>query len=143
MAFMPELVQDTPLVFVADDDRLILELIETRLRLAGYATAHAREGWEAVHRIHELRPRAIILDVNMPGLDGFEVLKTLRSGARPVTAPVMMLTARNAEADIRTAIKLGARDFMTKPFEDGLLLARVARLLKPPRAAPPARTLEI
>lgn len=125
-----------PLILVADDDASIVELLETRLRIAGYATVHARDGWEAVHRAIEARPRAMLLDINMPGLDGFQVLETLREGARPLDAATMMLTARHSQTDVTRAVSLGVRDFMSKPFEDRVLLARVARLMTPlrPRA---------
>lgn len=121
---------DAPLVFVAEDDPLMLELITTRLKLANFWTAHARSGWEAYERILELRPKAILLDVNLPGLDGFEVLRRLRAQLGTRTPPVMMLTARNAEADLRNALGLGAKDYLTKPFEDANLLRRVARLVR-------------
>lgn len=127
---------DAPLIFVAEDDALMLDLITTRLKLAGYWTAHAREGWEAVHRIHELKPRAVLLDVNLPGLDGFQILKQLREATVPVLAPVMMLTARNSQTDLQQALKLGAKDYLTKPFEDANLLRRVARLVRPRPTAP-------
>lgn len=130
-----------PLIFVADDDRMILELIETRLQLAGYPTAHGRSGWEAIKGIAEVRPAGVILDVNMPGLDGFQVLKQMKESPLLAQIPVMMLTARNAPGDVKAAIALGARDFLAKPFDDAQLLARVGRLLRRPRrlaAAAPA-----
>ncbi|MDQ0464629.1 two-component system OmpR family response regulator [Caulobacter ginsengisoli] len=133
---MRQLEARKQLIFVADDDRMILDLIVTRLQLAGYLTAHARSGYEAIHGIAEIRPAGVILDVNMPGLDGFSVLKQLKQTPQTASIPVMMLTARNAPDDVQKAIGLGARDFLAKPFSDTQLLSRVARLVRPVRPRP-------
>lgn len=122
-------------VFVAEDDRGVLDLVVTRLTLAGYDTAYGRDGWEAVAGIQQIRPAAIVLDINMPNLDGFGVLEVLRKKTELATIPVMVLTARNAPDDVQRALALGARDFLAKPFDDAQLLARVARLLRPRRQA--------
>ena len=116
-------------IFIAEDDRNLLELLTTRLSLAGYDTVFGRDGWEALEGIHACRPAAILLDVNMPRLDGFGVLRHLKKSASVAHIPVMMLTARNAPEDIKEAVTLGARDYLTKPFSDALLISRVARLL--------------
>jgi DNA-binding response OmpR family regulator len=125
-------------VFIAEDDRNLLELLTTRLSLAGYETSFGRDGWEALDGIHSTRPVAIVLDVNMPRLDGFGVLRHLRKSPAVANIPVMMLTARNAPGDIKEALVLGARDYLAKPFNDAMLLARVARLLRSRPAAPAA-----
>lgn len=122
-------------VLVVDDDPMMVELISTRLDLAGYHVAHARSGYEGLSRLREFRPDALILDVNMPGLDGFGVLQQMR--AQHWAPPTMMLTARNQPADVQRAIALGAKDFLTKPFDDQRLLSRVARLLRGPGPAGP------
>jgi DNA-binding response OmpR family regulator len=123
-------------IFIAEDDRNLLELLTTRLSVAGYDTAFGRDGWEAIDGIHSTRPDAIILDVNMPRLDGFGVLRHLRKKPLVAKIPVMMLTARNAPGDVKEALALGARDYLAKPFSDTLLLARLARLLRPRSMAP-------
>ena len=125
-------------IFIAEDDRSVLELLTTRLGLAGYDTVYGRDGWEALDGIHSTHPAAIILDVNMPRLDGFGVLHHLRKSPRVAHIPVMMLTARNAPGDIKEALALGARDYLAKPFTDAQLLARVARLLRPRPVSTPA-----
>ena len=128
-----------PHVFVAEDDPATLDLLVTRLGVAGYSVSYARDGQEAVNMILNSRPNAAILDVNMPQLDGFGVMRTLRD--TPAIAgriPIMVLTARNSPEDVQRAIQLGARDFLSKPFKDAQLLDRVARLLRaPPVAAKP------
>ena len=130
-----------PHIFIAEDDELILDLLVTRLRIAGYHTSYERDGLAALEAIKRAAPNACILDVNMPRLDGFEVLKRLR--ADPLTAyiPILILTARRAPDDIKTAIKLGATDYLTKPFNDEMLLARVARLLR--KRAEPSKVVYI
>lgn len=130
-------------VFIAEDDRNLMELLITRLSLAGYETAFGRDGWEALDGIHSTHPAAIILDVNMPRLDGFGVLRHLKKSPSVANIPVMMLTARNAPGDVKEALSLGARDYLAKPFSDAMLLARVARLLRPRPAAPKARSNDL
>jgi DNA-binding response OmpR family regulator len=133
------LEKSKPRIFVAEDDPATLELIITRLSVAGYDVYYARDGGEAVGAIMACRPHAAILDVNMPILDGFGVMRTLRDNPSVnARMPIMVLTARNSPEDVRRAMQLGARDFLSKPFKDAQLLDRVARLLRaPPAAAKP------
>jgi len=123
-------------ILVAEDDTGVRELICTRLMVAGYDTHTARNGREAVQRAHTLKPDGIVLDINMPELDGFAVLQELAGERRLKNTPVLVLTARHAEEDVKRAISLGAKDFLTKPFNDGQLIARVARLLRTPMVGP-------
>ena len=117
-------------ILVVDDDPMILELLVTRLELAGYQVVAARDGHEALKRIPDVHPHAMILDVNMPRLDGFGVLQHLKSTGRILTLPVMVLTARYQASDVQEAIRLGAKDFLAKPFKDNQLFMRVERLLR-------------
>jgi DNA-binding response OmpR family regulator len=130
-------------VLVVEDDQIILDLITTRLDIAGYDTYFARDGFEGLKRLHELRPSALVLDLNMPRLDGFGLLRKMRQEG--LNVPTMVLTARNQPDDVRQAIGLGARDFLAKPFKDEQLLQRVGRLLRratgrPDKALPPAES---
>jgi two-component system OmpR family response regulator len=130
-------------VLIVEDDPIILDLITTRLDIAGYDTYFARDGFEGLARLHELRPSALILDLNMPRLDGFGLLRKMR--LEGLNTPTMVLTARNQPDDVQQAIALGARDFLAKPFKDEQLLQRVGRLLRkararPAKAAPKAET---
>ena len=122
-------------ILVVDDEPMMLELITTRLDLAGYQTFAARDGLEALTRLREVKPAAMILDINMPRMDGFGVLKEMRKFDIHRRVPVMVLTARNQAEDVSQAIALGARDFLAKPFKDEMLLRRVARLVRKPSAA--------
>ncbi len=123
-------------ILVAEDDAGVRDLIRTRLNAAGYDTHTAHDGLEAVRRILELRPNGLILDINMPGLDGFGVLEAISADANLMTTRVLVLTARHAADDVKRAVALGAKDFLTKPFNENQLIVRVARLLRAPIAVP-------
>jgi two-component system OmpR family response regulator len=128
--------QRIPRIFIAEDDESILELLVTRLRIAGYQVTQEKDGLAALEAIRRNPPSACILDVNMPRMDGFQVLRHVRADPLTAHVPVLILTARRAPDDIKTAIRLGATDYLSKPFADDQLLARVARLLR--RRPPPA-----
>ena len=124
-------------ILVVEDDPIILDLITTRLDLAGYDTYFARDGMEGLRRLRELRPAAMVLDINMPRLDGFGLLKKMRQEGILEQTPTMVLTARNQPDDVKQAIALGARDFLAKPFRDDQLLSRIGRLLRRTPTRPP------
>lgn len=126
-----------PRILVAEDDGGARELVRTRLTAAGYDTHTAHNGLEAVQRTRALRPDGIVLDINMPGMDGFGVLDAIRSDPNLKHTRVLVLTARHAADDVKRAMSLGAKDFLTKPFNEQQLIARVARLLRAPAKAPP------
>ena len=119
-----------PLVLVVDDDDLLRELLTTRLMLAGYETCQASNGREGLDAIERYEPAAVVLDINMPVMDGFGVLEALNASSRIDSLPIMMLTARNQSEDVQRGLQMGARDFMTKPFSDAVFLSRIARLLR-------------
>lgn len=121
-------------ILAVDDDPAVLDLIVTRLTLADYEVYYARDGREALARVRELRPAGLILDINMPELDGFGVLTALGQTGELARLPTMVLTARNQQGDVQRAVKMGARDFLAKPFNDKQLVMRVARLLRRPGA---------
>jgi len=120
-----------PRVLIVEDDPMVLELITTRLDLTGFQTFYARNGREGLDRIQDLRPDGLVLDINMPVMDGFGVLSHLKS-AGSFYPPTLVLTARNKPEDVKAAIALGARDFLAKPFKDDQLIARVGRLVRKP-----------
>ena len=117
-------------ILVVDDEPFVLELISTRLQIAGYNVSQAKDGTRALEALRESLPDAMVLDINMPGLDGFGVLEQMRAVPRWAAIPAMVLTARNRTEDVRRAMSLGARDYLTKPFDDQQLLLRVARLVR-------------
>lgn len=121
-------------VLIVEDDVDVRELVRTRLELAGFRTTWANDGRDALDQVARTRPDAVVLDINLPRLDGFGLLEHWRR--HDVTPPpTLVLTARHGSRDVERAIALGARDYLAKPFEDRSLIARVCRLLRP---SPPA-----
>ena len=133
----------SPRILVAEDDAGVRDLIRTRLRMTGYDVHIARTGIEALDRIGELRPDAMVLDINMPEMDGFGVLKGMGARANGARIPVLVLTARHAVEDVKLAVSLGAKDYLTKPFSEGQLVARVARLLRAPYQPPASNVVSL
>jgi len=115
-------------ILVADDDEAVCDTIEDALHLAGYLTMRAKDGQMALDRVRSDRPDLVILDVNMPKMDGFEVLRKMRSLS--ITTPAILLTARHEREDAVTGLKLGADDYVKKPFGLEELLLRVAAVLR-------------
>jgi DNA-binding response OmpR family regulator len=114
-------------VLVADDDPDLRELIAFTLGQAGYLVIKASDGSAAVRLFTEESPDLVVLDINMPGLSGFQVCEAIRTRSR---VPVMMLTVRGEEEDLVRALGLGADDYLTKPFSPRTLLARIRALLR-------------
>jgi DNA-binding response OmpR family regulator len=126
----------THVVLVADDDEDILQLLSFRLERAGYEIVQARTGVEALRLALELRPSLAILDVMMPGLDGFEVTRALRANDETKAMPIILLTARAQATDVSGGMAAGADDYVKKPFDARDLKDRVDRLLRPRLVAP-------
>jgi len=122
-------------VMVVEDDPFLLELISTRLAIAGYEVRLAKDGRHALDNLADFRPDGMVLDINMPVIDGFGVLQHMKATGVIERTPTMVLTARNNAGDVQRAISLGARDYLSKPFKDDVLLARVARLFMKARSA--------
>lgn len=119
----------TPLVLAADDDPLIRELIQFRLERSGYAVVTAADGDEALRLARDRLPDLIVLDVMMPGRDGYEIARTLRTEEATSRIPIILLTARVQEADVAQGFDAGADDYLTKPFSPQELQARVQAIL--------------
>lgn len=122
-------------VLIADDDPGVRDLLVARLEIAGYQTVIARDGREAMTRIKATKPDAMILDIGMPKMDGFDVLRALQVEKPKGDLPVMVLTARGQPSDVKAAIALGAKDYLAKPFNSITLLSRIERLIKARRPA--------
>ncbi len=116
-------------ILVADDDDILVELARFRLEHDGHSVMTASDGRSAVQSVRKYMPDLIILDAMMPVLNGLEVLHEIREDAETSTIPVLMLTARKGEADVISALRSGASDYMTKPFVPQELAARVDVLL--------------
>jgi DNA-binding response OmpR family regulator len=129
-----------PKILVAEDDPAMLDLVSRWLEAAGYGVIKVRNGEEVIRAVSEAAPAAIVMDVTMPQMDGFEVLAKLRALRRPLP-PVLLLTGRQAADDVRKAVSLGARDYLTKPVERAHLLSRLERMLRAAKP-PPASDLQ-
>jgi two-component system phosphate regulon response regulator PhoB len=122
-------------ILIVDDEADILELLDYNLSRHGYAVIRASDGDEALEAVQRERPDLIVLDLMLPGIDGLEVCRTLKTEAATRATPVIMLTARGEEADVVTGLELGADDYVTKPFSPRVLLARIRAVLRRPTAA--------
>jgi DNA-binding response OmpR family regulator len=114
-------------ILVVDDDLELLGLIGFALRQAGYLVISAAHGDEALAAFAREQPDLVILDVNLPGMSGFEVCRQIRAESQ---APIMLLTVRSSEEDQVQGLDGGADDYLTKPFSPRTLLARVRALLR-------------
>jgi DNA-binding response OmpR family regulator len=115
------------LICVIEDEEVIAGAVAARLKAEGFAVEVAADGPEGVELCERMRPDLVVLDLMLPGLDGLEVCRRLQR-ERPV--PVLMLTARDDEADVLVGLGVGADDYMTKPFSPRELVARIKALLR-------------
>ncbi|MGE5274522.1 MAG: response regulator transcription factor [Verrucomicrobiota bacterium] len=119
------------LVLAVDDEPRYVEIIRFNLETAGYRVATAGSGEEALEIFDAEEPDLIVLDVMLPGIDGFEVCRLVRERS---SCPIIMLTAKGAEEDKIRGLRLGADDYVTKPFSAQELLARVEAVLRRARS---------
>ena len=117
-------------VLVVDDEEDILELVSYNLAKEGYEVECVGTGEAALEAARARLPDLVILDLMLPGTDGLEVCKLLKSDPRTAAIPVVMLTARGEEADVVTGLELGADDYVTKPFSPRVLVARAKAVLR-------------
>jgi two-component system phosphate regulon response regulator PhoB len=117
-------------ILIVDDEEDLLELVGFHLRREGYGVHTAASGEEALRRIKEIKPDLLLLDLMLPGMDGLEVTRRLKSDLTTSTLPIVMLSAKGEEADIVAGLELGAEDYITKPFSPRVLLARVRAALR-------------
>jgi two-component system, OmpR family, response regulator MprA len=120
-------------ILVVDDEPDVREAVETALELEGHRVATAVDGLDALKKLGHGEFEAIVLDVLMPNLSGFEVCRRLRAAGN--RTPILILTARDSEEDTIRGLDLGADDYLVKPFALGELLARVRALLRRNRPA--------
>ena len=126
-----------PHILLVDDETPILDLVRGYLEREGYVVSTAGDGLAALELVRAARPDVVILDVMLPGLDGFEVLRQIRTFS---DAYVLMLTARSDEVDRIVGLSVGADDYLVKPFSPREVVARVKALLRRPRGDAVAAT---
>jgi DNA-binding response OmpR family regulator len=132
---------DRKRILIAEDDSLVREVLRMRLGTAGYDVHAAHTGSEALQKIPLLKPAALVLDLGLPGVDGFGVMEALNKDYARLNIPVMVLSARRNEADVKRALELGARDYVLKAEVEVDLLKRIRRLLT--RPSPDKDTISI
>lgn len=120
--------KNEPLILLVEDEAHLAEALLFNLRAEGYRTQHAPDGETALAYLAEQTPDAVLLDVMLPGIEGFEVARRLRAGGNFV--PILMLTARGRPEDVLEGFETGADDYLPKPFELSILLARLNSLLR-------------
>lgn len=118
------------LILIVEDEAAIRDLLAINLAAAGYATAEAEDGLQALERAKAQKPDLILLDWMLPGLDGLGVLRRLKADSVLAAIPVLMLTAKSEENDIVLGLEMGASDYVTKPFSNKVLIARIRALLR-------------
>jgi two-component system alkaline phosphatase synthesis response regulator PhoP/two-component system response regulator VicR len=117
-------------ILVVDDERHIVRLVQVNLEKVGYQVITAYDGVEALEQVGKEKPDMVILDVMMPRMDGFEVLKKLQADAKTRDIPVIMLTAKAQDADIFRGWSSGVSSYLTKPFNPRELLTFVERIFQ-------------
>ena len=118
------------LVHVIEDEEDIAKLMEYNLSLEGYRVGHFETGEEGLNAVNNEFPDLILLDLMLPGIDGLQICRKLKSNQNTVRIPIIMVTAKGEEEDIVKGLELGAEDYITKPFSPRVLIARVKTALR-------------
>ncbi len=114
-------------ILVVEDEPKYLRLITVYLKLSGYRVLQSHDGWDALQQVFTEEPHLVVLDLRLPGMDGFEVCRRIRKTGN---VPILVLTALNTDQDMIQALDLGADDYVVKPFSPEALLARIRALLR-------------
>lgn len=117
-----------PYILVVDDNRITTKLLRRYLEANGYEAKEAYDGVDCLEKVEERHPDAVVLDVMMPRMDGYETVKRLKSQDHTRHIPVVIVTALNDVANQLKSIEAGADDFLSKPIEEKLLIAKVKLL---------------
>jgi CheY-like chemotaxis protein len=121
-------------ILVADDSMTILAMVSSRLERAGYDVVTAARGDEALRLVQENRPRLVLLDVEMPGLDGVEVARRIRADEALAETFIVLLTSLSEASEVATGMAAGADAYLTKPFSPQDLQTQVEQLIGTPSA---------
>jgi len=117
-------------IVIAEDEQHIARLVMFKLEREGFEVIWAKDGGEAVSCVREQQPDLVLLDIMMPVMDGYDVLKTLKGDEKLKDIPVIMLTAKGQEQDVLKGFDLGTEDYIVKPFRPAELAARIKKVLK-------------
>lgn len=119
-----------PVILIVEDEPAIRELLRMTLAASGFSSDEAGDGIQALERIAAAKPDLVLLDWMLPGLDGLGVLRRLKADPATAELPVILLTAKSEESDIVLGLEMGASDYITKPFSNKVLIARIRALLR-------------
>ena len=134
----------TSRILVVDDDKQIVRLLQSYLQQEGFSVLTAFDGDEALHKLRSERPDCVLLDLMLPGKDGWEITRIVRGDSTLASTPILMLTARVEDEDKIEGIEIGADDYVTKPFNPREVVVRVKALLRRSQGAmQPPRILQI
>ncbi len=117
-------------ILLADGDPLVRRFVGALLVHNGYQVHEAEDGNSALQKVASLKPRLLIMDLVLPGKDGFEVLNALKGDRATARLPILILSVRDREEDVVKALNLGAEDYVIKPFSTQELLARIRKILE-------------
>lgn len=119
-------------VLIIDDDPEVIDILQVKLHKAGYTVESASAGLDGLNKVYQGSPNLIILDLMLPQLGGFQICRILKFDERYKHIPIMMLTGKTDDRDVKLGIKVGADKYLTKPFEPVQVLTEVNRLLERP-----------
>jgi len=119
-----------PHILIVDDEKDIREMIQYNLEKEHYQVTALASGDEVTEVVQKLHPDLLLLDLMLPGIDGFEICKILKAEPKTSHIPIIMVTAKGEESDIVTGLELGAEDYISKPFSPKVLIARVRTVLR-------------
>lgn len=131
---------DRPLVLIVEDEENIASFATMYLEAAGFRVKHAARGDDGLKMAQDEKPSLVVLDLMLPGIDGYEVTRRLRQSEGGAQTPIIMLTARDEAVDKVVGLELGADDYLTKPFNPRELVARVRAVLRRTEADPISST---
>jgi two-component system alkaline phosphatase synthesis response regulator PhoP len=130
-------------ILVVDDDREVVRLMRAYLEQVGYAVLVAYEGETAVHTLRREKPDLMLLDLMLPGKDGLEITRLVRTDPTLAYLPIIMLTARVEDTDKIVGLEMGADDYVTKPYNPREVVARVRAQLRPKGSPTAVQTLQV
>jgi chemosensory pili system protein ChpA (sensor histidine kinase/response regulator) len=125
--FMVDAKSGAPLVMVVDDSLTVRKITSRMLAREGYEFVTAKDGVDALQQLQDIRPDCILLDVEMPRMDGFEFARNVRADAQTKAIPIIMITSRTADKHRNHALELGVNEYMGKPYQEDQLLALIKR----------------
>ncbi len=117
-------------ILAVDDQTMIRDLVRGILRNSGYDVITAESGEDCLRTLEKVRPDLVLLDVDMPGMNGFETCREIRKTKPDLKCPIVFLTARQTKADVQAALSAGGNDFLVKPFQPNTLNQRIDKWIE-------------